>query len=52
MTNIKQIDIPIKLGNEIRAVKGQIFGNIDKNSIPILCLHGYLDNSNSKNNQN
>jgi pimeloyl-ACP methyl ester carboxylesterase len=48
MIRTKQIDIPIKLGNEIKAIKAQIFGTIANNYIPILCLHGYLDNSNSK----
>ncbi len=39
----KQIEIPLSWGS----VKGQIFGDpLKKNSIPILALHGYLDNSN------
>lgn len=45
--SVKQIDIPIKLGNAPKSIKGQIFGNFSNGSIPILCLHGYLDNSNS-----
>jgi pimeloyl-ACP methyl ester carboxylesterase len=28
-------------------VKAQIFGNVTPKATPILCLHGYLDNSNS-----
>lgn len=48
MIDIEQIDIPVKFGNETKVVKGQIFGSIANNkSIPVLCLHGYLDNSNS-----
>lgn len=42
--NTEQISIPMPWGS----IKGQIFGNPNnKNSKPILCLHGYLDNSNS-----
>lgn len=41
---IKEIEIPVPWG----FVRGQIFGtSTAKNSIPILCLHGFLDNSNS-----
>ena len=45
MALIEQVEIPIQLGNEVRILKGQIFGDTKK--YPILCLHGYLDNSNS-----
>ena len=41
---IKQIEISMPWGY----IKGQIFGQIEgKSQTPILCLHGYLDNSNS-----
>ena len=41
---IKQIEIPMPWGY----VKGQIFGQVENYSqTPMLCLHGYLDNSNS-----
>ena len=44
MPSTKQIEIPMPWGY----VKGQIFGQIEnKLQTPILCLHGYLDNSNS-----
>jgi pimeloyl-ACP methyl ester carboxylesterase len=39
---IKEIEIPVPWG----FVRGQIFGET-KNRTPILCLHGFLDNSNS-----
>ena len=41
---IEQIAIPVPWGN----IRGQIFGNPSANNAkPILCLHGFLDNSNS-----
>lgn len=42
---IEQITIPVPWGH----LKGQIFGEScrAKDPKPILCLHGYLDNSNS-----
>ena len=40
---IQQISIPMPWGN----IKAQIFGNVTPKATPILCLHGYLDNSNS-----
>lgn len=41
---IEEITIPVPWGH----IKGQIFGNqSETNAKPILCLHGYLDNSNS-----
>jgi len=44
MPPTKQIEIPMPWG----FVKGQIFGFIENQiQTPILCLHGYLDNSNS-----
>jgi pimeloyl-ACP methyl ester carboxylesterase len=44
MLSTKQIEIPMPWGY----VKGQIFGRIENQTqTPILCLHGYLDNSNS-----
>ncbi len=40
----EQIEIQMPWG----FVKGQVFGDrSNPNTIPILCLHGYLDNSNS-----
>ena len=40
----KQISIPVPWGS----VKGQIFGDSSNKSLkPIVCLHGFLDNSNS-----
>jgi len=40
----KQIEIQVPWG----FIKGQVFGDqTNPNAIPILCLHGYLDNSNS-----
>lgn len=41
---VEQITIPVPWGS----VRGQIFGNPKAaNAKPLLCLHGYLDNSNS-----
>jgi pimeloyl-ACP methyl ester carboxylesterase len=42
MVKTEQIELEMPWG----VVKGQIFGN-KVNTRPILCLHGYLDNSNS-----
>lgn len=41
---IEEISIPVPWG----AIKGQVFGDrSQRDAKPILCLHGYLDNSNS-----
>lgn len=42
--NIQEITIKVPWGS----IKAQLFGNASlKNVEPILCMHGYLDNSNS-----
>lgn len=42
--NVEQISIPVPWGH----VQGQIFGDHSRNNAkPMVCLHGYLDNSNS-----
>ncbi len=40
---VEEISVPMPWGN----IKAQIFGNVSPKATPILCLHGYLDNSNS-----
>lgn len=43
MLHTKQFDIEVSYGK----ISGQIFGEQSKDAIPIVCLHGFLDNSNS-----
>ena len=40
---VQEFSVPMPWGH----IKAQIFGNISSKATPILCLHGYLDNSNS-----